>query len=163
MLLNGLAAAGQLANATALGLLPLSMRVVSLRQFRDAKEPASVVYQSLVTTGSTYSNIRNLEFYNEKDVKIEFFDTGTFGEIIRVFLEVKVDGDITNTPTGEAYPVEKIRAAFTFKADIEFDDMRTIHTFPVDRGRGLAPVHQHSDLAAKWARALSGFFGAKRS
>ena len=158
-LLSGLAAASELVDAAALGLLPIAMRTVSLRQFRDAAEPGLALYQALVTCRSKYTNIANLQFYNENDVKIQFYDTGSFARILRVFM--KVQGGSATSPTGLACPVT-VKAAFRFNADIDFDDMRTIHTFAVER-RGLKAVPKRSDLDFGWARALGGFFGPRKS
>ena len=54
------------------------------------------------------------------------------------------------------------KAAFRFNADIDFDNMRTLHTFPVDRGHGLPPPKATSDLISPWLRPWQGFFGRRR-
>jgi hypothetical protein len=136
-----------------LGLAPTTMRTVSQKQIRDAVYPAKAVYQSLVTCRSYYYNITNLRLYNEEDVNITFHDTGSFHEVLQVFLQLD-----SKTPTGK--PISfRPKGGFRFNADIDFDEMRTIHTFPVDRGPGLPPVPASSDLIARWLRPLRGFFG----
>jgi hypothetical protein len=136
-----------------LGLAPTTMRTVSLKQIRDAVDPAKALYQSLVTCRSYYYDITNLRMYNENDVTITFHDTGSFHEVLQVFLQLD-----SPTPTGKPITFRP-KAGFRFNADIDFDQMRTIHTFPVDRGPGLPPVAASSDLIARWLRPLRGFFG----
>ena len=128
-----------------IGLLPTTMRTVGLKQFRDAAQPSNAVYQSLVTILSKYSNISGMKLYNERDVEIEFHSQGSFGEIVSVFLE---------PPYKKFAPI----AAFRFTADIDFAEMRTIHTYPVDRGPGLRPVAASSDLISRVFRPWRGFF-----
>jgi hypothetical protein len=160
LLMSGMGTALEVVDAVSFGLLPTAMRTVSLRQYRDANDPRTAVYQALVSCRSKYTNIDNFQFYNENDVDIEFRDKGSFGEILRYFLHMPQGS--ANNPTGRAHRV-KPRAAFRFNADIDFDDMRTIHTFPVDRGHGLAPTPPSSDLATSLARSLRGFFGPRPS
>jgi len=136
-----------------LGLVPTSMRTVSLKQIRDAVDPSKALYQSLVTCRSYYYDITNLRMYNENDITITFHDTGSFHEVLQVFLQLD-----SPTPTGKPITFRP-KAGFRFNADIDFDQMRTIHTFPVDRGPGLPPVPASSDLVARWLRPLRGFFG----
>jgi hypothetical protein len=138
-------------DAMSYGVLPTTMRTISLKQFRDALHPDRALYQALVTCRSAYSNYRNFHFYNETDVDIAFHDTGSFNEILRVFL------DAPQRPSGRTLTI-KPKAAFQFTADIEFDEMRTIFTFPLDRGPNLAPVRQTRDIVARWARPWRGFF-----
>jgi hypothetical protein len=47
-------------------------------------------------------------------------------------------------------------------ADINFDTMRVIREFPIDRDGGLPPTPGSSDLIARWYRPLRGFFGPRR-
>ncbi len=128
-----------------IGLLPTTMRTVGLKQFRDAVRPDKALYQALVTIRSEYSNISNVKLYNEKDVTITFNPTGSFLDILKVFLD---------PPDAPFQPI----AAMRFNADINFDEMRTIHTFSVDRGPGLKPVPASSDLISRAFRPWRGFF-----
>jgi hypothetical protein len=134
------------------GLLPTSMQTVSLKQIRDAAQPQTAVYQALVSCRSKYSNIENFRFYNEQDVAITVYDYGSFTEIFNVLLPAGFTGAYTLTPT----------AAFRFNATIDFDDMRTLHSFAVDRGGGLPPTRATDDMVATWLRPLQGFFGKRR-
>jgi len=84
---------------------------------------------------------------------ITFHDIGSFHEVLQVFLELE-----SQTPTDKPITFRP-KAGFRFNADIDFDQMRTIHTFPVDRGPGLPPVPASSDLVARWLRPLRGFLG----
>jgi len=134
-----------------IGLLPTTMRMVSLKQFRDAARPDRALYQALVTYRSKYSNFANFKFYNEQNVQLIFHNTGSFDEILRVFLQL--GPEISREP----FALQP-KAAYRFNADINFDEMRTIHTFPVDRGPGLPPVPASSDLVSRLFRPWRGFF-----
>jgi hypothetical protein len=142
-------------NRVTVGLAPSEMRTVSLKQIRDAVHPERALYQALVTCLSRYSNVREFSFYNERDVHIEFTTAGSFRSILELFRDL---------PPGPANPIHAVKpkAAYRFTADIDFGDMRTIHTFPVDRGPGLPPVRASSDLAAPWARPWLGLFRGER-
>jgi hypothetical protein len=131
------------------GIVPTAMQVVTLKQIRDAGDPARAVFQSLVTCRAKYSNITDFHFYNEQDVAITFHSEGSFGEIARVFLD---DAKLKTF---------KPKAAYRFGADIDFDDMRTLYNFAVDRGPGLAPTPAGGDMLAPGLRPLRGFFGPR--
>lgn len=155
--LQGLSAAVDGLDAMTAGLLPAAMEVVALKQFRDAKDPRKAVYQALVSTRSRYYNITDLRFYNENNVSITFKDGGSFSEIIRVFLTApdnrsplkSVFRDVVCTP----------KAAFTFKTDIDFDDMRTLHTFAVDGQPAPAPGRrQDGSMITSWLRPIRAFW-----
>jgi hypothetical protein len=139
------------------GLTPNEMRTVSLKQIRDAEYPTKALYQALVSCLTRYSNVREFKFYNERDVSITFSTAGSFRHVLELFHDIPPDA-----PTAVRHAL-KPKAAFQFMADIDFGDMRTIHTFGVDRGPGLTPVRASSDLAAPWARPWLGLFrGARR-
>jgi hypothetical protein len=74
-----------------------------------------------VTARSRYYDINRLQLYNEQDVSIVLHRGGSFDEIGRLFTD-----DASQTVTLPA------RAAFGFHANLDFDEMRTLHTFPVD-------------------------------
>ena len=152
-LMDSLASIADFIDTASIGMAPTAMRTVTLKQFRDAAKPGKAIYQALVSCRSKYSNITNFKFYNENDVEISFNDTGSFGEILRVFLGLP-PGD----PTGLRFSFQP-KAAYRFNADINFDEMRTIYTFPVDRGDGLPPVEATRDLTSRWFRPWRGFFG----
>jgi hypothetical protein len=109
------------ANTLANGLIPNPMRLVSLKQFRDAADPHRAIYQALVSARSRYYDVHQLQLYNEQDVSIVIHPQGSFSEIAQLF---------TNQ-IEEAIPLS-VRAAFAFRANLDFDEMRTLHTFPVD-------------------------------
>jgi hypothetical protein len=159
LLMSGIGTALEAVDMATFGLMPTAMRVVSLRQYRDALRPDKAVYQALVTCRSKYTNISNFQFYNEQDVRIAFKNQESFKEILRYFLEEKKDS--AGELTGKFQQV-KPRAAFRFNADIDFDDMRTIHTFPTERGPGLAPIPRSSDLATSWGRSFRAFVGPRQ-
>jgi len=137
------------------GLAPTGMRTVSLRQIRDARDPGKALYQALMSCVTRYSNVREFRFYNEANVDITFSTAGSFGDILRLFHDVPA-----NTP-GMKHAIEP-KAAFRFQADIDFGQMLTLHTFPVDRGPRLAPVPASSNLAAPWARPWLGLLRPER-
>jgi hypothetical protein len=136
------------------GLMPTTMQTVSLKQFRDALEPDRALYQALVSCRSKYSNIQNFQFYNENDVEITFHTEGSFADTGR-FIELP-----PNMPSLPGRPnTFHPKAAYRFNANIDFDNMRTLHTFAIDRGPGLPPSPASSDLTAPWLRPWKGFFG----
>ena len=135
-----------------LGMIPTNMRTVGLKQYRDAKDVDRAIYQAIVTCRARYSNLTDFKMYDENDVKIRFNDTGSFDEILQVFLE------LGETPIGSWHEVKAV-AGYRFRADINFDQMRVIHSFAIDRENGLPPIPAQSDLTANWARPLKGFFG----
>ena len=108
--------------------------------------------QALVTCRSRYSNLSDFKMYDEADIHIQFNDIGTFNEILQVFLEVGGE------PSGSPFYLQPV-AGCRFTADIDFDQMRVIHSFAIDRDNGLPPIPAQSDLTATWARPLKGFFG----
>jgi hypothetical protein len=133
-----------------LGMFPTAMRTVSLKQFRDAAHPDQAVYQALVTCRSRYGRLSNFKFYNEKDVNIVFHCEGSLAEAVRYFLEVPKDA--------APIKVDPI-AAYTFNADIDFEDMRRIYRFPIDSMNGAPATSAERDVVAPWFRPWRGFFG----
>ena len=148
-MIDGLACVNGIVGSLIGGVAPTVMRTVSLRQFRDALDPRRAIYQALESCRCKYSNVNQFCFYNENDVHIAFNDQGSFVEILDAFLPHPRAGE----PPLKITP----QAAFRFNADIDFDEMRTIHTFPVDDGP--ASVTASSDLTAPAFRPLRGLFG----
>ena len=153
-LIDALGSATRLVDSTTAGIFPTSMQTVSLKQFRDALQPHRALYQALISCRTFYENFSNFRFYKEGDVVIRFHRQGSFQEVFRL-IETRSDG-------GEAAEAAAL-AAYTFNADIGFDDMRTLHTFPIDGGKGLPATPASSDLTAPWLRPWKGFFGPGRA
>lgn len=159
-LIAGLGTAGDFLDVTSLGTLPTEMRTISLKQFRDALEPETAVYQALVSCRSKYSCIENFKFYNENDVTITFHDEGSFDDILRVFLEMPKEPSAKKRH-GPPFSFSP-RAAFRFNANIDFDQMRTVHTFPTGSGLDPAETAANAELITPWLRPWRGFFGKPR-
>jgi hypothetical protein len=140
------------------GTMPTSMQTVSLKQFRDAAEPEKAIFQSLVSCRSKYSQIKNFQFYKEDDVHIRFYQDGSFGETLR-FIELPPGNP--SDRKDDASRSFSPKAAYRFNADIDFDNMRTLHTFAVDRGPGLAPTPAKGDLTAPWLTPWRGLFAPR--
>ena len=155
--IDSLATVGDFLETASAGLIPTAMRTIALKQFRDAAEPDKALYQALVSCRSRYSNVDNFQFYNEEDVQITFHDQGSFAEILRVFLQLPKE----DAGTGDEHTF-KPRAAFRFNANIDFDNMKTLHTFSVDRGHGLPPTKATNDMIAPWLVPWQGFFGGRK-
>ncbi|QZD89305.1 acetoacetate decarboxylase family protein [Qipengyuania aurantiaca] len=136
-------------NFASLGTIPTVMRTVGLKQYRDAKHPDKAVYQALVTCRSYFSNLRSIEFYSEQDVDISFNSEGSFRQIISTLIS---SSKVGLGATMSTHPV----AAFRFCADIDYDQMRVIHEFPIDGIDGIQPRVARSDLAAAWFRPMKG-------
>ncbi|QPC99125.1 hypothetical protein [Qipengyuania soli] len=154
-----------------LGLVPTTMQTVALKQYRDAVDPECAVYQALVGCRSKYSEISNLDFYDERDIWVMFNYVGSFREAVDVILgdELKKplvvypELDKTVSITGR---MAKVVGAFKFSANVDFDDMRVLHEFDIrkDRkegGHGQVLKRGSSDLTARWFRPLKGFFGPR--
>jgi hypothetical protein len=137
------------------GALPTAMQTVQLKQFRDAKEPQNAIYQALVSCRSKYSRVKDFQFYKEEDVTITFHEEGIFGDTLR-FIELP-PGNPSKDPDKAAKGFSP-KAAYRFTADIDFDEMLTLHTFSVDRPGDLPPTKATSDLTAPWLRPWRGFF-----
>jgi hypothetical protein len=150
------AVAGLVDSATA-GAVPTSMQTISLKQFRDAAQPDRALYQAIISCRTKYSNISNFQFYKEKDVAITFYKQGSFAEMLQ-HLALPPQADVGGSSRVTVRP----KAAYRFNADIDFDNMRTLHTFSVDRDGGLPPTPASSDLTAPWLRPWKGFFGSRR-
>ena len=140
----------------------MNMRTISLKQFRDAAaEPDRArSTRRWCRCRSRYSDIENFQFYNEKNIVIDFHDQGSFRpEILKVFL--KLEGDILQNGN-QAHP-DQPRAGYRFNATIDFDEMEVVHTFPARAGGpGLPPWPVTNNLTARWARPWLGFFGQPR-
>jgi hypothetical protein len=157
--IGALGTASDFVDTATLGLMPTAMQMVSLKQFRDAADPSKAIYQALVSCRSKYSAIENFRFYNENDVEIAFHQEGSFGETVR-FVELPPGrpGSAASGRPGAFRP----KAACRFNASITFDNMHTLHTFPIERGPGLPPTKTEGDLLAPWLRPLRGFFFGPR-
>ena len=157
--IDSLATASDFVDTASAGMVPTAMQTVSLKQYRDAAEPDKALYQALVSCRSKYSSIENFQFYNENDVEITFHAEGSFGETLR-YVELP-PGRPSREDSGRPNTFRP-KAAYRFNANIDFDNMRTLHTFAVDRGPGLPPSAASSDLTAPWLRPWQGFFGPRR-
>jgi hypothetical protein len=135
-----------------MGLLPSTMQVVALKQFRDAANPANAVYQALVGCRSKFSNINNFRPYNENNVSLKFHNSGSFHPIV----EELFGPTASKSPDDGEDPVYLLPtvAAFRFNARIDFDEMRTLHTFPVKIGNQSRPP---DDWIVPWLRPWKGF------
>jgi hypothetical protein len=155
--LEWLAFARDFLDDTLNGLLPTTMQLVSLKQYRDAEFPDQAIYQALVGCRSKFSNICDFQVYNEKDVSLDFVNTGSFSQILQ---QVFGAPDYMDGRPGEAAPIFSlpVRAAYKFTARIDFDQMRTMHTFPVD---GLQEPRPPDDWIAPWLRPLQGFLSPR--
>ncbi len=158
-LIDGLATAADMVDSVTSGVVPTTMQTVSLKQLRDAAQPKRAVYQALIGCRTKYSSISNFRFYKEGDVTIRFHNHASFADIT-AFIRLGAGSDPSDV--GDLSKTCNPIAAYRFNADIDFDEMRTLHTFPIDRGPGLPPTPAASDLVAPWLRPWAGFFGPKR-
>lgn len=158
--IDSIATAADFIETLSSGTMPTSMQTVSLKQFRDAEAPEKAVYQALVSCRSKYSQIKNFQFYKEEDVHIRFYQRGSFAETLR-FIELPPGNPSDNE--ADASRSFSPKAAYRFNANIDFDNMRTLHTFPVDQGPGMAPTPVKGDLTAPWLRPWRGLFGPQQS
>jgi hypothetical protein len=142
------------------GLMPNPMQVVALKQFRDARRPGVALYQALVGARTRYANITDLQLYNEKEVKISFYDFQSFRDVIRVFLDPPAQ--FPEDAEVQMVDVEAC-AAFSFNADIDFDSVRPLHTFVADGKRlSLADQPLADSPISPWLLPWRGFLGPRR-
>jgi hypothetical protein len=142
------------------GLIPSPMNLVALKQFRDARDPHRAIYQALVGARSRYYDVSDLQLYNEQDVSITLNPSGSFAEIARIFAPAPPDPRAAGAETDPVAPLGlTARGAFSFRANLDFDEMRTVHTFPVD-GDDCADEAPNiaGDLLSPWLTPLWGFF-----
>ena len=155
-----------LVNQASLGILPTTMRTVALKQYRDAVQPSKAVYQALVGCRSKYSEMTDLQIYDERDIQVTFNDVGSFHEIVDTILGPDPDGKRVKFPKDIpgvkwAGRQAKVVGGFRFKSNVDFDQMRVLYEFPIhdDEGNLLRPAF--SDLTARWFRPIKGFFGPR--
>lgn len=139
------------------GVIPSPMRLVALKQFRHAADPHRAIYQALVGARSRYYDISNLTLYNEQDVAISIDTSGSFAEIAKIFLPA--EQLLASGQAGQPAIVSiAAHAAFGFTADLDFDEMSTLHTFPVD-GDDCDPVDEGgAGMLSPWLRPWWGLF-----
>lgn len=148
-----------IADSALLGLLPTTMRVVSLKQFRGAMRPGEAVYQALVSCRSRYSEIGNFTVYNEENTTLKFHNHGSFCDIIQTLFDAPANTSLNKSDDKIIYTLPVV-AAYQYEARIDFDEMRTLHTFPVDRTTGPRP---NDDWTSPWLTPWRGLMmGAKR-
>jgi hypothetical protein len=124
-------------------------------EYRDAADPQRAVYQALVTCRAQYLNVRDVRFYNELDVDHVFQRRRQLPRDPR-----GVPRWWASSPRSQHPSVNIRRGAAGSKADINFDTLRVIREFPIDRDGGLPPTPGASaSLPARWCRPLRGFFG----
>lgn len=123
------------------------MEVITLKQFRGFPDIESAVYQSLSERTYEYRDVRNMRYYDPKDVEIAFWPTDMTSQIIHDYLDLpersvrygshapdRIErelGEQFSTP--DAAPLETDRSptpfAFCFEAILEPGAMRTLHTY----------------------------------
>jgi hypothetical protein len=138
------------------GLLPNMMQLVALKQFRDAEHPGKAVYQALVGCRTKFSNIVNFRVYNEHDVSLNFHNRGSFCEIVELLFDAPKNPSM-DQGDDQVYSLPAV-AACRFNARIDLDQMRTLHTFPIDGASGEPPA---DDWTVPWLKPWQGFM-AKR-
>jgi hypothetical protein len=120
------------------------MRMVTLKQFRDAYDPAKAIYQALAESTAHYHGVRDLVLYDRASVKLSFTSTAMVREIVGTFLDLKpmtvadLKGPVDPLAVGPlnqflSYlpPLVSVAGALSFTTDLEFGETKTIHTFPV--------------------------------
>jgi hypothetical protein len=116
------------------GLLPAAMRMVTLKQFRDAYNMSLASYQAIVGATTTHANIRDLKFFDPAKVTVNFMSSATTEEILTSFLDLRQGEEKTPPPhPGPAWDLvalpAPVRFAFSFTSDVTFDKVETLHTF----------------------------------
>lgn len=149
-----------------LGVIPTAMRTIGLKQYRDAGRPDKAIYQALVSCRSKYSNVRDLQLYDEGDVTIEFNRMGSFSNAIDTILGQPEAGQLSHFPgMPESEPATgrkvSVKAGLRFHADINYDKMSIVHEFPINPEGGTNSRPTTGDLTARWFRPFKGFFGRR--
>jgi hypothetical protein len=162
--LEGVAAVASSLDTLSMGLMPNPMHVVALKQFRDAAKPDEAVYQALVSARTQYTDLANLAFYDEDDVSITFHAYPSFLDVLRTFMNLDLAGAEPGLGPSDASRVRlKPSLVYSFTADIDYDRIRTLHTFLSAEDKGVPGRQPHGDTAVGgWFLPLLGFFGRPR-
>ena len=155
----GLATLSNFVDTITAGAVPTTMDTVSLKQLRDAQHPDKAIYQALVACRTKYTNIDRVRFFKEDDVRITFENTlGSFKNVAP-YLQTSSQQPLDRREANKIQPV----AAYRFNADIDFDDMRTLHEYPIYDCDAATPSSLAvGDLSAPWLRPWKGFFGPRQ-
>jgi hypothetical protein len=117
----------------AAGLFPATMRMVILKQFREAGDPSKAIYQALVSADCRYTRIREVKEYAPDGCCLQFTPGAMVDEIIGTLLDIptaELDNSIKPGSSAQTGGQELVvRMAFSFTADIAFDAIDTIHKF----------------------------------
>jgi hypothetical protein len=131
--LEGLKAVlGEQSDPMVRGFLPVAMRMVTLKQFRDAYNLDLASYQALVGATISHKTIRDLRFFDPKRAEISFMSTATTEQILTSFLDLHEGSAETPPPhPGPSWDLvalpAPVRFAFRFTADVTFDQVETLH------------------------------------
>jgi len=156
----GLATAFDMVDTFSAGAIPTTMQTVALKQLRDAARPDQAIYQALVACRTKYTNVAGVRFYKEDDVRVTFKNVGGSFKGVNSVLQTSSLQPADKRLANEIQPV----AAYRFNADIDFDDMRTLHEFPIYDCDGPPPPRSaRADLSAAWFRPWKGFFGPRKA
>jgi len=115
--------------------LPTVNEIVTLKQFRDAFNLLAATYQAIVSATNSFINVENLQFYDANKVELEFMWSASATEMLSNFLDLGAPGVGRAPPPhkGESWDLVgrmvKPRVAFGFTSDIEFNQIKTLHTF----------------------------------
>jgi len=145
--LMALATANPKAPAAGPASLQSEARLVTLKQFRASHDMTLATYQAIVSSNSIMSNVRNLLFFDPKQLDIDFMWSATVSEILTSFLDLGaftaplVAGARTAGHRGPAWdlPHKKLEAqvGFRFTADLDFTEFETLHTFGQQQQAGF--------------------------
>lgn len=123
------------------------MDVVTLKQFRGFPDIESALYQSLSNQIYEYRSVKNLKYYDPREVEITFFPTDMTRQIVNDYLDLPersvrygshpVDrierelGEKFSTPGADLRETDRSPTpfAFCFEAILEPGAIRTLHTY----------------------------------
>lgn len=119
-------------------VIPTAMTMVILKQFREAGDPSKAIYQALVNGECRFSGMgtpeRPIRFFDPKSCVLQFTPGAMVDEMIATLLHMapeELQARVDKLAAGEKVePVNlEVRMAASFRADIEFDAIETIHRF----------------------------------
>jgi hypothetical protein len=116
--------------------MPSSMKMVILKQFREAGDPSKAIYQALVNGRCGFSNIalEDAEVYDPKACRLEFTPGAMVDEMIATLLDLsKRQAKVRMAQLAQNRSVRRVRLevvlAVKFDANLVFDAIETVHRF----------------------------------
>ena len=141
---QGMVPPGEVASAQSDRLWTGVVEINTLKQFRDVFDMQVAAYRAIVASGTSYSNVSDLTFYQGKDVAIDFMWSDSLAEKFeRLFGLTPPQGlSAPQGHPGDSAPLDsgkidwhlprvpvEVALAISFTADADFKVLGTLHTY----------------------------------